>query len=600
MASLAHVDGYRYNPYKVHFYDRLVSTKLFGFLVKPEQSPSTRQFLQHLPLNTLVFFALIALFTFGPGYQPIAFIILPALAVLLAYTRSAPTYSHVFLVAYPAVSIGTFLAYAGTFSYENLSPWHTWNTAYSLIIGVSYGALIIFACVLDRMVSDFSFVLLPFVEIFFAFPFIWTGVWSFVGRVSPFGDFFNWGTALAIVGVDDLTVGVTWLFGAIPGGCLVLGTIVSTLLYCLRRYFEVCHPKGDQQDYATSVTPPPYTRIRDIRIPFLHPALLVVYIMSLIFGFGSIYRKFAPQSEMFFQTPINEWAPETVQMSCLINGSYASTINHLETGGKRSKFVIWSERSASVANESVFLQQGLSLAATYKVYLGVSYTLRGEKSQDNIRNRFALLAPPSGNRTQAEIALIQQKVHPVPLTERNSEPGPRYFEHYDTPYGRVGAAIGFDFDYATFGNSYYNNFAIMFQPAQTWGPISEMTAHLARLRSVENGFTTFRCAANGISGVYDPFYRALSQKITLGEGDEFVYAVPVIGRRWTLVRTLLDCVAVMCMTTLLFWILFLGGWAIKRVYGRNQKRPTYQDIGPASGEDDTDMIFGHSDGEEDA
>ena len=549
--------GYLYNPYKPHFYDRVLDCCVFNFLEQYGSTEKTRSFLRHLPLNLLVFFSLIALFTFGPGYQPIAIAFLPALILLVAYTRSAPSWWHLVVVAYPAVTIGTFFAYAGTFVYEG-NPWSSPDVLYSLLLSAIYGIVIMIVCLLDRIISNFSEALLPFVEIFFAFPFLWAGTWAFVGRVSPFGDFFNWGISLGLIGIDDLTVGVTWLFGAVPGGCFVMGMIVSCFLYSMRRYFEVCYPLEPVNEQQVSLTPPPLAKITDIRIPFLHPSLLCVYIMALIFGFGS-----------FYQYPIANWAPETVRMSCLVNGTFASTITHMETTGLKSEFVIWSEKSVVVNDENEFLKEGLQLSKRYGKYLGLSYIVplpAGGRYTE--QNKFALLIPPRDNQSDATIGFIQQKVHPVPFIEAGSQPGPRTFQYVDTPYGRVGGAIGFDFDFATFGNTYYSDFAIMFQPAKTWGAIGEYHASMNRLRSVENGFTTFRCAQEGVSGVYDPFYRILTQQITVGTGDEFVYDVPVFGKRWTLVRFFLDYIGVMAMSILLFWIIFLGGWGILRIKRR--------------------------------
>jgi hypothetical protein len=576
---MARRDGYLYNPYRVEFYDRLVSKTVFNFLEKYGKNESSRAFLRHLPINFLAFFLIVGLFTFGPGYQPIALLFVPALAVLIGYTRSAPSFWHLILIAYPAVVFGTFFAYAGTFSTTG-GPWNNYDTWWMLLVSCLYGLVILIVTIMDRSIANFSDALLPFVEIFFAFPFIWTGAWTFIGRVSPFGDFFNWGVALALIGVDDLTVGVTWMFGALPGGCFVTAVLVSCFLYCIRRYFEVCYPMEPPTPNPDSFTPPPLEKITDIRIPFLHPILLMVYAFAVFFGFGSVYRQFAPSAGQFYQNPLSFWAPSTVQMSCLINASYPTTVTHMETAGIDSTFVMWSADSVTVNDEQQFLNDGLRLSTRYGKYLGVSYVVPvTNSSRYTMQEKFALLVPPTGNQTNATIGFVQQRIHPMPIIDSGSEPGPRTFQYIDTPYGRVGGAIGSDFDFLTFANTYYTNIGIMLQPAVNYGPIGEYAASITRLRSLENGFTTVRCTENGVSGVFDPFYRILLQLLTEGAGESFVYQVPVLGKRPTLVRFFLDYVGIMSMAILIFWIILLSGWWIKRFNRRVRGLPPQDLLG---------------------
>lgn len=79
-------NAYMNNPYKPQFYDRALNLLPFAILHKraaekasvsenESQATSTKKsgsawlnFLKHAPLNVFVFFALIALITFGPGY----------------------------------------------------------------------------------------------------------------------------------------------------------------------------------------------------------------------------------------------------------------------------------------------------------------------------------------------------------------------------------------------------------------------------------------------------------------------------------------------------------------------------------------------------
>lgn len=46
--------------------------------------------------------------------------------------------------------------------------------------------------------------------------------------------------------------------------------------------------------------------------------------------------------------------------------------------------------------------------------------------------------------------MTYHKAHPVPSIEADVKAGPYKLQWVDTPYGRIGAAICFDFNYPTF------------------------------------------------------------------------------------------------------------------------------------------------------
>lgn len=80
-------------------------------------------------------------------------------------------------------------------------------------------------------------------------------------------------------------------------------------------------------------------------------------------------------------------------------------------------------------------------------------------------------------------------------SEAHVQPGKHsYAPFVDSPYGRISASIGFDYDFMGIWEAYVNKATLMLQPAYTWGPIGPYVARTNKLRSVENGFTTFRCA----------------------------------------------------------------------------------------------------------
>jgi hypothetical protein len=273
------------------------------------------------------------------------------------------------------------------------------------------------------------------------------GLWCLIAELSPFGDYANWGFALALLGVDDLTLGVAWIFGSVPGGAFCFSVIVSSIIYLLRRYMEIYHPdpRVKEVDDESKPATPVFlaSESQDCKNLFIHPIAFVVYILMLIYGFGNVYQTFAPYPGMFYQRPIVQFAPETVQMSCLINGTLNSTIDHLTSNGRNSKLVFWSEQSVSVDNEEEFLTKAKEISKLFNVYLGLTYKLNSSTPRYLTRSMFTLIAPPIENsrNSTATIGFRYQKANPVPYVEQTVEPGPETISFVDTPFGRIGGSM---------------------------------------------------------------------------------------------------------------------------------------------------------------
>ena len=536
------------------------------------------QFLKHLPFNVFAFFFVVATFCFGPGYQPLAFLFMPGILFLVGYTRSAPSGWMIPLMIFPAMTIGIFFGYAGSFT--STWPFSSFDTVYMIPVAAIYAFLISLILLLDRAIAGFSMMMLHFLEVFFIFPMLWAGLWVFLARLSPFGDFGNWGYALALMGLDDLTLGVTWTAGAIPGGAFVFGMIISSILYLMRRFLEIYYPEdipAPPSDFEPSVSKKQLMSDRtDIRLFFFHPIAFVVYIFALTYSFGNIYSNFAPTPRMFYEAPLQYFAPEKVHFSCLVNGSLNSTVEHLSYGGVKPKFIIWSEASVNVYDQPAFLESAMGISEKYSVYLGLSYKLffnMSSQAKYDSTSVFTLIVPPSSNGTKASVGFSYQKAKVVPGLEDKVKPSDeKYVPYIDTPYGRIGAAIGMDFNFHSIEDAYANKVSIMIQPVWNWGTTGILHAQMNRLRAVENGFTLFRCAKNGVSGVYDPFYRVLSEQITLGTDDGFTYGIPLLGTHWTLYSLMFDYLGIICMSVLCFWIFFVVYYGIKQVRASRHPR----------------------------
>lgn len=84
-------------------------------------------------------------------------------------------------------------------------------------------------------------------------------------------------------------------------------------------------------------------------------------------------------------------------MSCLMDGTFPATLNHLQTAGVNSKIVIWSEadlKGSYITNETEFLKNAFQIAENYGVYLGVSYILQNQQGLTKT-SQFSLIVPPN-------------------------------------------------------------------------------------------------------------------------------------------------------------------------------------------------------------
>jgi hypothetical protein len=189
--------------------------------------------------------------------------------------------------------MGTFLAYAGSFS-STSPPWEAHNTIYMIPIAVVSAFLMCVCLMVDRAAATSCYYMLPFVEVFFAFPTIWAGFWILVYHFSPFGDSFNWGFALSFVGIDPLTLGATWMCGAIAGNGYLFGIVISASVYLLRRAIEINRFENskiradDETRYLWAST----RTEREQANWFFHPVAFAVYMLIAVFSVGSFYQVF--------------------------------------------------------------------------------------------------------------------------------------------------------------------------------------------------------------------------------------------------------------------------------------------------------------------
>jgi len=97
---------------------------------------------------------------------------------------------------------------------------------------------------------------------------------------------------------------------------------------------------------------------------------------------------------------------------------------------------------------------------------------------------------------------------------------------------KVGTAICFDFNFPDMARSLAGADLVL-GPSWYWASIGYSIWGDNKYRAVENGFTLFKCSADGVSGAVNPYGHTLSFKPTLS-GDVYVTQIPVQPAVWTL------------------------------------------------------------------
>ncbi len=184
-----------------------------------------------------------------------------------------------------------------------------------------------------------------------------------------------------------------------------------------------------------------------------------------------------------------------------------------------ARIVQWSETGAPVleADKPALLARVADLARAEGVYINAALGVPFERNE-------TYLFAPDGRQVWH-----YRKNHPVPFMEpvaptRNAPPVA------DTPFGVLSTIICYDGDFPPLARIRAD---ILLLPAWDWPEMGYIhTMRMARLRSIENGYSMVRVAYQGVSGAFDPYGRVLASQNTLpGGASTMLVDVPTRGVR---------------------------------------------------------------------
>lgn len=171
----------------------------------------------------------------------------------------------------------------------------------------------------------------------------------------------------------------------------------------------------------------------------------------------------------------------------------------------KTKMIVTAENAFAASwywNRRLEVRDGLqNVSDTNGVYIVVAI--------GDGRNSLTALLPNKPN-------VPYHKHNLIPFFETYDNPSNGKMAYFDSPeFGRIGLVVCFDADFPSYIHQASElGVDLLIQAAQTYGPLRFVHAGFAKFRAVEQGLTVLRCCRDGVTGIYDPFYRTLQEEET--------------------------------------------------------------------------------------
>ena len=159
------------------------------------------------------------------------------------------------------------------------------------------------------------------------------------------------------------------------------------------------------------------------------------------------------------------------------------------------------------------------------------------------------------------LPLIRKVNHVLSYMKTKIPPGDKnkigdgILQTFDTPYGRVAAAICYEEEFPGFIHQLANKKPdILLIPKQDWDAIVPLHSYQGYMRGIENGFATVQGVYNGLSIAYDYKGNQLSKMDYDKSSDKvLVSEVPTKGTT-TIYGLIGDTFAWVCVVVLVFLV----------------------------------------------
>ncbi|CAG8591553.1 1082_t:CDS:2 [Acaulospora morrowiae] len=395
---------------------------------------------------------------------------------------------------------------------------------------------------------------------FMVFPCVWTAIWNIL--VYNSGDLINY--AFAFLGSIEMLQfaslsGLGGLNFLLAWGGTVGAHLINKLSLTSHSHESLLPTKNNQEDSSSLIMNTGRRNRKTFNI-MTNPVLAYIVALFLIIGYGSIRISLAYIP--FYQKNIESFVPSNLtKVGCVIGGVtvehensyYIERTRDLASNG--TQFILWSEKVA-IANDTKQLDDLTSgikeVSRVYNTYIGFTYI--DSSSPDGRKYNKLTVISPTG-----DVLIDYAKSNLVPVIENDISPGTDILQTFDTPdFGIIGGAICYDYNFPKLiGQASTHDVDFMLDTSLTWGPIGNYHPRINVIRSIENGFTHFRCNSYGISGIWGPYGEQYAAIQTL-EDISFTFQVPLYRRVKTVYGVFGEALAWACLGfTAAFFIIII-------------------------------------------
>lgn len=229
-----------------------------------------------------------------------------------------------------------------------------------------------------------------------------------------------------------------------------------------------------------------------------------------------------------------------------------------------ARLVVWNEIATVITptEEGAFVERGTSMARALGIDLVLAYAVLEQTAPVLFDNKYLFIT------NDGEILDEYQKHHPVPGEPSIRGTGP--LKILARPYGNVGGAICYDYDFPAMAREHAHAGAdLVVVPSSDWRGIDPLHTYMARTRAIEGGFALVRSVRWAPSGVFDTAGRARGWMTAIDDDDGVLVADVPVGRRATVATTVGDAPIVIAF---LVWVV-LAGLAASRSVKVSGPRP---------------------------
>jgi apolipoprotein N-acyltransferase len=200
-----------------------------------------------------------------------------------------------------------------------------------------------------------------------------------------------------------------------------------------------------------------------------------------------------------------------------------------------ARLVVWNEVATLVSpdREEAFVARARSTARELGIDLVLAFAVLETRTPVLLDNKYLFISDAG------EVLDTYQKHHPVPGEPSIRGTGPARV--LARPYGNVGGAICYDYDFPALAREHARAGAdLVALPSSDWRGIDPVHTFMARLRAIENGFSVVRSVRWSASGAFDLHGRARAWMPDVDDHDGVMMARVPVGRAPTLATTLGD------------------------------------------------------------